>query len=244
MDHYERRERPDRWPWSSASMTEMASAWNDWAEEMADVFDNLVGTVTERRPRRPGRQHHKRRHRRPARCGECVPDSCHCDCCVYDADLVVYTRVGEQRVVPIRISNERTRTRHITLELSEFTTSGGSPAPVAGKIVTPTEFDLEACERQDAVVVINVGWMSGATATIVSEREAVINSMVEMPPAAEATDQPDDEGRRRLRDVDDCVVAYADLRIQGCDVRPVRIAVAILPRDCDAYEVHCACGCC
>ena len=49
------------------------------------------------------------------------------------------------------------------------------------------------------------------------------------------------EGRR---DVDDCLVAWADLKVEGCDIRPVRIAVAILPRDCGAYRVRCACGCC
>lgn len=44
--------------------------------------------------------------------------------------------------------------------------------------------------------------------------------------------------------VDDCLVAVADLRVQGCDVRPIRIAVALLPIDCSAFEVHCGCGCC
>lgn len=51
-------------------------------------------------------------------------------------------------------------------------------------------------------------------------------------------------GREGVRDVDDCLVAWADLKVEGCDVRPVRIAVAILPRDCGAYRVRCACGCC
>jgi hypothetical protein len=50
--------------------------------------------------------------------------------------------------------------------------------------------------------------------------------------------------REAPRDVDDCLVAWADLKVEGCDVRPVRIAVAILPRDCGPYRVRCACGCC
>jgi hypothetical protein len=53
-----------------------------------------------------------------------------------------------------------------------------------------------------------------------------------------ATDQ------QKLSDVSGCAVSYADLRIKGCDLRSVRIAVAVLPRDCDAYKVDCACGCC
>jgi hypothetical protein len=50
--------------------------------------------------------------------------------------------------------------------------------------------------------------------------------------------------RRHLADVRNCAVAYADLRLKGCDMRSIRIAVAVLPRECDDYVVHCACGCC
>ena len=50
--------------------------------------------------------------------------------------------------------------------------------------------------------------------------------------------------QRVLPDVTTCAVSYADLQIKGCDLRSVRIAVAVLPRDCDAYKVDCACGCC
>jgi 4,5-dihydroxyphthalate decarboxylase len=49
---------------------------------------------------------------------------------------------------------------------------------------------------------------------------------------------------RTLPDVDDCLVAVGDLRVEGCDIRPVRIAVAILPRDCSPYEIECGCCCC
>ena len=48
----------------------------------------------------------------------------------------------------------------------------------------------------------------------------------------------------RLIDVDECVVAYGDLRFGGCENRPLRIAVSTLPRDCHAYHVRCSCGCC
>ena len=54
------------------------------------------------------------------------------------------TRLGELRVVPVRISNERTRTRQITLELSEFTSSGGREVPIRGVILTRTEFEWQA----------------------------------------------------------------------------------------------------
>ena len=212
---------PGRQFWPRDALSDMASAWGDWASEMAGAFDTFMDTMAAEPP--PGAQTGVRRWERPSRrrehCGKGHQESCHCDCCVYDADLVVYSRVGERRIVPIRISNERTRTRHITLQLSEFTTSGGNDAPVQGEIETRTEFDLEACEREEVVLALQ----SAASTTDLSKK---------------------DRESGRFPDVDDCLVAYADLRIQGCDVRPLRIAVALLPRDCDAYEVHCACGCC
>jgi hypothetical protein len=45
-------------------------------------------------------------------------------------------------------------------------------------------------------------------------------------------------------DVDNCIVYYADLRVEGCEIRPVRIAVALLPRDCGDYRITCSCQCC
>lgn len=57
-----------------------------------------------------------------------------------------------------------------------------------------------------------------------------------------SSDTKNQEGR--FGDVTDCQVAYADLRVKGCDIRPIRIAVAVLPRGCDDYLVDCRCGCC
>ena len=48
----------------------------------------------------------------------------------------------------------------------------------------------------------------------------------------------------RLGSVDRCEVAYATLRAEGCSVRPVVLAVALLPDDCDDYRRPCSCGCC
>jgi hypothetical protein len=44
--------------------------------------------------------------------------------------------------------------------------------------------------------------------------------------------------------VDRCEVGYATLRADGCIVRPIVLAVAVLPDDCDAYRRPCSCGCC
>ncbi|MEL6893707.1 MAG: hypothetical protein AAFP84_19100 [Actinomycetota bacterium] len=220
----------------------------------------------------------------PPRCG-CERDcSCDCVCCIGDADLVVYTRVGEQRVVPIRIENQRARERDIELKLSDFRTKGGNDSPVVGRIFGPTEFTLKPCSEEEVIVVISVVPRDqkgdGKESTGIREEVAPIESMTrddlvarardvgmsgatgmnkakliealrevevarpidtpigERPPVS--IDRPD----RELPDVDDCHVAIADLCIEGCDARPVRIAVAVLPRRCNTYDVRCQCGCC
>jgi hypothetical protein len=41
-----------------------------------------------------------------------------------------------------------------------------------------------------------------------------------------------------------CTVACADLTVDGCDMKPMRIAVAVLPLECGPYRIDCSCGCC
>jgi hypothetical protein len=165
----------------------------------------------------PHEHHHHHHHGHPCGCGDCREDDCACRCCIGDADLVVRARLGERRVLPVTIENDRRREREIRLELSEFTSRGGRPGIVKGGLLSPAEFTLGPCQTGQSVIGIDV---EGADA------------------------EKGDEARRRP-DVDDCEVAYADLRIVGCDNRPVRIAVAVLPRDCHAYPVDCcSCGCC
>lgn len=144
-------------------------------------------------------------------CG-CRNDPCHCNCCIVNADLIVYARLGELRVIPLVIENTWRRERKIKMELTGWTTRGGNPAPVEGRLLPPApEFTLEPCGRKTITMVAGVGKLG--------------------------------ENEREI-DVDDCLVAYADLCVQGCDIRPVRLAVAILPRDCEGYEIECDCSCC
>lgn len=145
-------------------------------------------------------------------CG-CALDDCHCSCCIGDADLVVYARLGEQRVVPIRIENSRRRERTINLELGEWATHGGSRLDIQAAVVPAEAFVLGPCEEKAATLLLDTS-----------------------PGNADEGEEPPD--------VDDCKVAYADLRVKGCDVRPIRVAVALVPRDCATYTVDCHCGCC
>ena len=207
---------------------EMFTAVSTLASSMAEAVDIFIGDLATSAPEIGRRRHRRslfnRSHRHHCGCEEerckgCSSCSCHCDCCVGDVDLVVYARFGEQRVVPIRIENARSRERDIRLELSEFSSKGGADSPIGGRLVGDAEFTLGPCEERDVIITVNVA----GTDTGDNKRVA---------------------DRREVPDVDDCLVAIADLRIEGCDNRPVRIAVAVLPRDCGHYTVECGCGCC
>jgi hypothetical protein len=48
----------------------------------------------------------------------------------------------------------------------------------------------------------------------------------------------------RLGRVDKCQVGYATIRAEGCLTRPIVVAIAVLPEDCDSFRHPCGCGCC
>lgn len=191
-------------------------------------------------------KHHQHHHHHKHDCDCCHDDydcgcggrhcDCHCRCCIGDADLVIYSRLGEARVVPLTIENGRRRERKVTLELSEWKTSGGREVPglVVNAAVTPDQFDLGACEEGDAILVLR----SALVEDKVEPRDAAAEAKILNVSKEALREQP------RFPDVDECTVLYADLRVEGCDIRPLRIALALLPRDCGAFEIECRCGCC
>ena len=173
--------------------------------------------------RRHRHHHHGHYHRDECHCRQCRPDSCECLCCIGDVDMVVYARVGEQRIIPLIVENERRREKTITAELGAWHTRGGGAAPVETVSFEPKSFSLAPC----------------------AQREILINVKIAAPPQQQTSGASrEGEAERGPLDVDACLVATADLTLTGCDHRPIRIAVAILPRDCDPFTVGCGCGCC
>jgi hypothetical protein len=176
------------------------------------------------------KHHGRRKHEHGCGCGcePCYRDDCHCTCCIVNADLVAHTRLGERRLVPLTIENNRRREREIKLELSDFSSKGGRPSGVTGRLLTDDEFTLASCEQREVLIGIEVG----------EERDDDASR-------DKTSDGEDSQSEgKKLPDVDECRVAYADLRIVGCDNRPIRIAVATLPRDCHDYRIDCGCACC
>lgn len=193
-----------------------SDAFETWRTGVSDLVD---------RPQARGRGHDSRprskEHSRDCGCSNCAPDRCSCRCCITDADLVVETRVGERRIVTLIVENHWRRERDIELELSSWTKTHYG-VEVKADILSPTTFKLPPCGEVQVVLSVTIS------------------------PAEDAdnANRQTEGGRREIPDVDGCAVSYADLRIKGCDLRSIRIAAAVLPRDCDAYVVDCACGCC
>jgi hypothetical protein len=176
-----------------------------WSDLYSAWFDTLRQTAW------PGA------HGWDCRCPRCHPDDFRCRCCIGSADLLVRSRVGERRVVPIVIENTWRRERNVELKLSGWTPSDAK-VKITGGILPPTKLSLAPCQEKTATLLIEV--------------------------VADQQGSPPQAGEEAPPDVSNCVVLYADLRIIGCDVRPIRIAIAILPRECDTFRVDCRCVCC
>ena len=158
-------------------------------------------------------------------CRDCRGDcDCHCECCVCDADVLVNARCNETRRIPVTFENDTRREKPVKLTLEKFVSAGGKDVGWGGQL-SETEFTLKPCDEHTVIVTVQVKCDSfgGGTQT------------------PGTTDGPKDVKRGTL---DRCEVAYATLRAEGCLVRPVVIAVAVLPDDCDAYRRPCSCGCC
>jgi hypothetical protein len=210
------------------SFTDLIGEYNRLNMMMMDrvsqmVMDTLEPAVSRLQTRLPAPSRYHSKCKDPCGHDPCRHDSCHCTCCIAEADLVVYARLGERRVVPIIVENDRHRERQITLSLSDWTTSGGRKLPIQASL-SDSQFTLEACAEKGVVLIIDTNPLNQGT---------VVGT----------TDAPTPDQPRQI-DVDDCLVVYADLRVEGCGIRPVRVALAFLPRDCSPFEIHCHCSCC
>jgi hypothetical protein len=132
---------------------------------------------------------------------------------------VEYVRCGEVRQIPITLDNDTRREREVKLELGAFATDSGKELGWQTKL-SDTQFKLGPCGEKTVVLTVTVDCSKFGSAAS-SERQ-----------------------REEPADVERCHVAYATLRAEGCLIRPLVIAVAVLPNDCGAYRAGCLCGCC
>jgi hypothetical protein len=120
--------------------------------------------------------------------------------------------------VPITYENETRRTRPVTLTLDKFVTAGGRDLKWDARL-SESQFTLTACGQHTVTVTVEV--------------------RCEVAQPSDSNIVVDQTGT-----VDHCEVGYATLRAEGCTVRPIVIAVAVLPTDCDSYRQPCADCCC
>jgi hypothetical protein len=143
------------------------------------------------------------------------PD-CSCQCCIRCADLVEYARCGEVRQIPVTFENESRRERNVKLVLGAFATESGQESGWPAQ-VSETEFKLPPCGAKTVLLSVTIDC------------------------ARIGVPRP---GEERPTSVDSCKVLYATLRAEGCTIRPIVIAIAVLPEHCGAHHTGCSCGCC
>jgi hypothetical protein len=158
---------------------------------------------------------HEGPEHRDCGCHEHHEPDCHCSCCIRDADAVEYTRCGETRLIPLTFDNDTRRERQVKLQLGAFATASGKELGWNAEL-SDTDFNLPPCGEKTVVlkVTVDCGPFSGQR-----------------------------EGDQRPA-VEECKVAYATVRAEGCLVRPLVVAVAVLPNDCGTHRSGCSCGCC
>jgi hypothetical protein len=165
-------------------------------------------------------------------CG-CGHDDCGCDCCICDADVVVYAHCGEVRVVPIEVENDTRREReNVNVEISHVRSARGGELPWEVAINPSGTLTLPPCSRTKLELLVRV---------VCGDKDAEPKPK----PArakAEAAAAPIERGQ--FGDVDECEVGYVTIRLDGCTVCPIVVAIAVLPTRCDSYRVDCLCSCC
>ncbi len=130
-------------PWRSR-----AGGLGDVATTMGDAIRKVLGGVGQMAGART----------KECSCDDCghAAHDCSCRCCVSDADLLIYTRLGERRVIPVNVENTRRRERNVEVSLSSFTTPGGKPLDIQGELQPPTSFTLGPCEEREVTMLLAV----------------------------------------------------------------------------------------
>ena len=141
--------------------------------------------------------------------------------------MIQHVRCGEVRRIPITFDNDTRRERDVTLQLGAFATEAGQEIGWQAA-VSPTTFKLSPCGEKTVVLSVTVD----------------CSKFQQAPQPGTATNVPPPAETQGGATVDSCKVAYATLRAEGCTIRPLVIAVAVLPESCGAHEASCGCGCC
>ena len=160
-------------------------------------------------------------------CGCQEEKDCSCDCCIRCADTVQYAYCGEIRKIPITFDNDSRRERQVNVQVSGFTTDGGQQLPWKAAL-SESQFTLTPCGEK--TIMIGVSIDCGSTNPDGSNTNPNTDTAVVV--------------GRQGGTVDSCKVGYLKITADGCLIRPLIVAVAVLPDHCGAHKIGCLCGCC
>ena len=172
-----------------------------------------------------------------------------CDCCIVDADIVVFGHCGEVRVVPIEVANDSRKIReNVDVQVSEVRSGGGRVLAWPTLIQPKGPLNLEPCRttRLELLVHIACGDESGRAGSAPSGAAEDASTPEEAPAKEDASSDAFATlaaQRDLCSDVDRCEVGYTTIRLDGCLVRPIVVAIAVLPLGCESYRVGCSCAC-
>lgn len=176
-------------------------------------------------------------------CGNRHDCTCHCECCVCDADVLVHARCGELRRIPLTFENDTRRDKPVVLTLEKFVSAGGRDLGWAARL-SETQFTLHPCDEHTVSLLVQIKCASDTPATPTPTPGNNPNTPGTIPGASASNANAVGTRDDLFGSVDRCEVAYATIRAEGCLTRPVVVAVAVLPDDCDAFRSPCGCGCC
>ena len=174
---------------------------------------------------------------------DCGCDDRHCECCVCDADVLVHARCGELRRIPLTFENESRRDRPVTLELGKFLSSSGRDLKWVAQL-SETQFTLRPCDEHTVTLLVGIRCDSDDKSSEGGSGETRDAEDATVGVRALADNVSAMVANQRFGSVDRCEVGYATIRAEGCLTRPIVVAVAVLPDDCDAYRHPCGCNCC
>ena len=202
------------------------TSYSNLASQMSSMYQPYMDTL-QQSAAGPSQQ----RGRKHESCCHDDEYDCHCSCCIRCADAVEYARCDELRSIPVTFENDSRRERDVKLELGPFVTEGGKE--MWHGTLSEKEFKLPPCGEKTITIRVPVKCNQRDPNTPEPPQTAGT-----VAPAAGA---PPRETRGT---VDSCTVGYATLRAEGCMIRPLIIALAVLPDDCGAHRAGCQCGCC
>lgn len=233
----------------TARMRSMPSQLGDWMDQvygplwqgMSDFWADALDPARWPWARAPSRRAGCSCHDEDKAC-----DPCACTPC--DADLVVKGYVGELRVFPITVENPRHSERTITAHMSPWTTSDGRKVELPTQVIPP-QLTLKPCEEKTIAVAVRLGLSQkglkeAGSAEELDTQGLHLEDAVSQTQGATEKPEVNTQLSRVLTDISACQVLYADLSLEGCSIRPIRLAVVLLPRRCNAYPARCGCGCC